>query len=114
MTVPCLSFAPEFLPVIRSGAKRATTRLLRSDPLAGLGVGVICVATCAETGAFGPRLEITAVEDRRVTAIDDTLAQVENHRSAAELVATLRRFYPDLAGHDVVRVLFFRCVDAPV
>ena len=111
MTLASLSFAPEFLPLIRSGAKRATTRLLRSDPVHGLGVGVICVATCAETGALGPRLEITATEDLRVAAIDDTLAQVENYQTVAELVVSLQRFYPDLAADDTVRVLYFRCAD---
>jgi hypothetical protein len=99
--------------MILSGAKCATTRLLRSDPVHGLSVGVICVATFGETVTPGPRLEITAFEDRPVSAIDDALAQVENYQEAAELVASLRRFYPDLTADDVVRVLYFRCIDAP-
>ena len=108
-----LNFAAEFLPVILSGAKCATTRLLRSEPVHGLSAGTICAATFGEMGALGPRLEITAVEDRRVSAIDDTLAQVENYQNAAELVASLQSFYPDLADDDVMRVLYFRCIDAP-
>ncbi len=108
-----LNFAAEFLPVILSGAKCATTRLLRSDPVHGLSVGTICVATFGDMGALGPRLEITAVEDRRVSAIGNMLAQVENYENAAELVASLQRFYPDLADDDVVRVFYFSCIDAP-
>lgn len=104
-----IDFAARFCMPIHEGRKRATTRKLATEPdLASIGAGDVVRAVCAErSGGCFAMLQVTAVEDRTVGAIDAQLAAVEGFDSAADLRAALAGFYPGLNDDDEVRVIHF-------
>ena len=112
--LPPLDFAPEFMPQIVAGRKRATTRVISVEPHLGLlRAGDRVRATCdsaTPSGSHFAILEITRVESTTFGALDDDLAAIENLPDEASLRETLLHFYPTLALDSSLAVLHFRLV----
>ena len=116
--LPLLDFAPEYVPLIQRGEKRATTRWTGADRggephLASLGSGSRVRLTCVHCGAKDEGaaanvvLRITRVERARVADLSEELARIEGFQTAGELRGALQRFYPGLDAADSVVVLHF-------
>ncbi|CAE6963400.1 unnamed protein product [Symbiodinium sp. CCMP2592] len=104
--IPYLDFAEDFIKVIQSGEKKATTRCpgpkdtdVTSD-LEAIMVQGWALAVC-QAKAFA-LLAFDRVETRKFADVDDELAQIEGMTQGAELQSALLRFYPDVLPEDEV------------
>ncbi len=119
--LPVIDFAPGFVAPILSGAKMATTRLLRAEPQlrALCHTGTRAQATHGSAAGVGGRvfavLRVTGVEHATVGGLigRDELARAEGLESGAVLQGLIRRFYPDVADEETLAILHFR-VEAEV
>ncbi len=109
-----LDFAPEYVGLIRSAEKRATTRLCSRDgepQLARLRAGQRVRATCGRCGgaasvAFAV-LAITRVDRSDFGALDAQLAATEGFENVEAFQAALLGFYPSLRNESALAVLHF-------
>ena len=110
-----LDFAPQYVALILSGQKRATTRWLPAEPHLGVvQQGSRLRATCArctdgEASTGFARLRVSLVQAMRFDALDDELVRdLEGFDDGAEgLRRALRGVYPGLADGDEVSVIHF-------
>ena len=89
-----MHFADEFVELILSGAKQATTRWYPAGNTPRLlqpGVLMNCLVGKKFTSIFA-QARVTKIEKRTFDSIDDALARVETYDSADELKAVLMRF----------------------
>uniref|UniRef100_A0A7S2WU33 ASCH domain-containing protein n=1 Tax=Rhizochromulina marina TaxID=1034831 RepID=A0A7S2WU33_9STRA len=104
-----MDFAEELVSLVLSGAKTATTRLLRDEPsLANIFPGDRVRATCRSAGESA--LVVLRVQSRTETTlsqISDELAHVEGMENASELCDALRGFYPSLTEVDELTTFHF-------
>jgi hypothetical protein len=114
--LPPVDFAPQFVPAIRNGRKRATTRSLAHEPaLAALGAGKEARAVCAAHGseAFA-LLKVTRMESGPLHAVNAELAAIEGFAPTPEGAELLRQvvkgFYPGLRDEDAVSAIHFEAV----
>ena len=100
---PTLDFAPQFVDLILTERKRATTRWLASEPwLVSLSEGVEVRATCercegssASSGGFAI-LRISRVEKRMFSELDASVSTPGGFESAEAYRDALLGFYPAL------------------
>lgn len=104
-TRPELSFAPQYLAAVRTGAKTRTTR---REPEAEAGPVALVFETDPRT-----RVDATVVRVRSTRASDLTEedARAEQCATPAELVELLRTHYPDLRADETVWVHEFELED---
>jgi len=104
-----IDFAEEFVDLLRSGTKTATTRLLRDEPsLDAMQPGDRVRASCHSAGM--PALMILRITKRAETTLSeltDELAGTEGMEDASELREVLRGFYPTLSAQDSLTVFHF-------
>lgn len=107
-----VDFAPEFVAIIENGTKRATTRLISSEPhLDRLSAGRRVRATCRRCGGEArvgfATLRVTSIEQRSFSELDAALAAIENFEDADALRGALMRFYPSLRNESNLTVFHF-------
>ena len=114
-----LNFSDEFVDIIRSGEKTATTRVDKFQKKGGsierVGdfVPGMQVSATDQSGSTFAVIKVTAVEKRLYKNIDDKLARLENLESAAALKTVLKKFYKDLNDKSELCVVHFKVVQAP-
>jgi len=95
----------EFLSLVAQGRKHSTIRPGRRADAIGPALLV-----CANDAM---PVTVSKVDVKRLSELDEEDAHRDGFDSLAALIETLKGFYPDLGGDDVVSVLHFERASAP-
>jgi hypothetical protein len=95
-----VSLAAQFLPLVRSGAKRSTIRKGRR-PWA---VGTAILSSKADE----QKIYITDVRFTNVASLTAIDAAKDGFETLGELLAALQGFYPELSFSDEITIASFR------
>ena len=105
-----LDFLSEFKEIIVTRKKSATTRWIQDEPLrVSLVAGKWMVATVDTGRQPFAIVHVNKVESYRLEELTDSIAKIENMKSAAALVGVLKQIYPTIKDNDTVQVIYFSC-----
>jgi hypothetical protein len=98
--IPKIPISPDFVPLVQSGRKVTTVRKGQRKVTLGAAEFV--------SGSILIPVSVEDVQYKRYRELTDADAMRDGFSTLAELTGALERFYPSLAGDDLVTIISFR------